>query len=58
MKLKIDREKCTGFALWNTICPEIFVIENQKAKVLKSKTDSQSAKEAGESCPSQAIIIS
>ncbi|MBS3083210.1 ferredoxin [Candidatus Pacearchaeota archaeon] len=57
MKLKIDKDKCTGCGLCNTICPEIFAIENQKAKVLKQKTDNNSLKEAIDICPSQAIIL-
>ncbi len=58
MKLRIDKDKCIGCGLCNAICPEIFIIENQKAKVLKQKTDNKSLKEAVDSCPSQAIIMS
>jgi len=58
MKLKIDENKCIGCGLCNAICPEIFIIENQKARILKQKTDNQSIKEATDSCPSQAIIMS
>lgn len=58
MKLKIDIDKCIGCGLCSKICPEIFIVENQKAKVLKQKINNESAKEALDSCPLQAIIMS
>ncbi len=57
MKVKIDKEKCIGCGSCAAICPEVFEIAGDKAKVKTPKTDKKCAKEAEESCPAQAIKI-
>lgn len=59
MKVKIDEEKCTGCGICSDTCPEIFELgDDDLAHVKKSNpTDMNCAKEAAESCPTEAIII-
>jgi len=55
MTIKIDRETCIGCGLCESICPEVFKMDEEfKAKV-KSQKDSPCVKEAKESCPVEAI---
>ena len=60
MKLRIDNETCTGCGLCVSTSPEVFEMQGELAVV---KADSvpesaeQSAKEAVENCPVNAIAI-
>lgn len=60
MKVRVDPELCTGDELCTRVCPEIFEMQGEKAA---AKTEEVSedlreyAKEAAESCPSEAIIL-
>ncbi len=60
MKVRVDPELCTGDELCTQVCPEIFEMQGEKAA---AKTEEVSedlreyAKEAAESCPSEAIIL-
>ena len=53
----IDKKKCIGCGSCVAICPDIFETDGDKVKVKKSKTDKECAKEAADSCPTQAIKI-
>ena len=57
VKVRVDRLKCGGCGVCSSICPEVFELEDGKAKVKVSKTDKPCAKEAAESCPNDAIIL-
>lgn len=60
MKVRVDPELCTGDEICTQVCPEIFEMEGDKAVVkIKDVTEDlkQCAKEAADSCPSEAIII-
>ena len=57
-KIKIDKEKCIGCQACAALCPDVFEMEEDKAIVKKQLTDKKCAKEAADSCPTQAIIIS
>ena len=60
MKVRIDKELCSGDEICVDICPEVFKMEDEIA-VVKTETVPEDAKEkcreAAEECPSEAIII-
>lgn len=60
MKVRIDKEMCSGDEICVDICPEIFEMKDDVA-VAKSEdvpADVQvKCREAAEECPSEAIII-
>lgn len=57
---KIDKNKCIGCGLCESICPEVFELgEDGKARVKNPKAcNKPNCKEAADSCPAQAIILS
>lgn len=60
MKTRVDPELCTGDEVCTQVCPEIFEMKGDKsiAKIEEVPDDlKQCAKDAADSCPSQAIII-
>lgn len=60
MKVRVDPELCTGDEICTQVCPEIFEMEGDKAIAkIEEVTDAlkQCAKEARDSCPSEAIIV-
>ena len=50
----VDKEKCIGCGACASTCPEVFEMNDGKAKV-KSQKDLLCVKEATESCPVNAI---
>ena len=53
--IKVNKEKCIGCGLCQSICPEVFEINDEaKSKVINQK-ESSCIKEAIESCPVVAI---
>ena len=53
--VKVNRELCIGCGLCQSICPEVFEIDdNSKAKII-SQTKCPCIKEAIEACPIDAI---
>jgi ferredoxin len=60
MKVKIDKELCSGDEICVDICPELFKMEGDVA-VVKMETVSEDLKarcrEAADECPSEAIIV-
>ena len=52
--VKVDREKCIGCGLCVSVCEEVFVLDNGKAKV-KAQKKLPCVKEAIKSCPVNAI---
>ena len=60
MKVRVDHELCTGDEICTQVCPEIFEMEGDKAvaKIEEVPDDLKGcAKDAADSCPSEAIII-
>ncbi len=62
MKVRIDKDRCTGEGICQDTCPEIFRLneETDLAEVIKTdydENDMECIREASESCPSEAIII-
>jgi ferredoxin len=60
MKVKVDKEMCSGDEICVDICPEVFKMEDDVAVTLMDTVpeDLQTkCREAAEECPSEAIII-
>ncbi|MDD2891276.1 MAG: ferredoxin [bacterium] len=59
MRIGIDKETCTGCGVCESLCPDVFQIqEDEKAHVINLEACNESnCKEAADSCPTQAIII-
>ncbi|MBN1845540.1 MAG: ferredoxin [Sedimentisphaerales bacterium] len=61
MRAMVDEETCTGCGLCADICPEVFVLQDDKAQVAQDPVPADSeedCREAAESCPVEAIQIS
>ncbi|MBU1167671.1 ferredoxin [Patescibacteria group bacterium] len=56
-KVTIDAEKCIGCGTCAALCPSVFALEGDKAKVLQSETKEECAKEAADACPVTVITI-
>ena len=60
MKVKVDEDLCAGCGPCEDVCPEVFEVVDDMAKV---KVDvvppelEEKCREAVESCPSEALII-
>jgi len=59
MKVKVDRELCSGVSNCVAIAPTVFKLDDQnKAVVLDpGSVDEETLIEAAESCPENAIIV-
>jgi len=54
----VDQELCIGCGVCAEICPEVFVIENEKSQVVgPDKGDTCDLEEAEASCPVAAITL-
>ncbi|MFZ5955200.1 MAG: ferredoxin [Nanoarchaeota archaeon] len=58
-KIKVDKEKCIGCGSCESVCPEIFKMNEGKAEAKKAQVSkiSESLKEAKDTCPMDAISI-
>lgn len=61
MKAYVDRDACIGCELCVNICPEVFEMDDESIAVVKvdivPSDVEDTAKEAAESCPTDAISI-
>lgn len=59
MKIRVDRELCTGMAYCTGVAPDVFELDEEgKAVVLDaSAVDDETLLEAAKSCPLDAIIL-
>ena len=59
MKAIVDASACTGCELCVTLCPEVFEMDGNVAKVKAEVPASAAAtcKEAADSCPVSCIVI-
>jgi ferredoxin len=60
VKIRVDKDLCTGCGPCADICPEVFEIKDDVSVVLVKEVPAdqeQSAREAAEACPTGAIII-
>lgn len=57
MKVKVDKETCTGCGSCEAVCEEVFEMKDGKAEIKEKDTDKECAKEAAEVCPVDAIKI-
>jgi len=60
MKVRVDKELCTGCGPCADISPEVFEIKDDMSVVLVAEVppdQEQAVREAAEACPTGAIII-
>ncbi len=60
MTVKIDEDACIGCGVCSDLCPDIFELVDDKAKVKKQPENADEencVNEAKDSCPTQAIIV-
>jgi ferredoxin len=60
MKVKVDQELCTGDAICVDLCPEVFELDGDKAKVLVNPVPEDlrdACQDAADSCPESCIYI-
>jgi len=53
--VKINRELCIGCGACQSICPEVFEIDDEAKAIILTKKNSLCIKEAIDSCPAEAI---
>ncbi|MGD0230829.1 MAG: ferredoxin [Syntrophorhabdales bacterium] len=60
MKVRVDEDACIGDETCVSICPEIFEMEEDIAKIKMADVPAElqeSCREAADACPVEAIII-
>lgn len=59
MKVRVDEDACTGCGVCSDICPQVFELVDDLAKVIDGADCEEAGccEEAAESCPTEAIII-
>ena len=60
MKVKVDEDLCAGCGPCEDVCPEVFEVVDDMAKVKMDVVPpelEEKCREAVESCPSEALII-
>ena len=60
MKVKIDHDLCSGYGICADLCPEVFEMEDDKAKVIVDvvpEDAEEDCRDAADSCPEGCIEI-
>ncbi len=60
MKVKIDHDLCSGDGICADLCPEVFEMEDDKAKVIIEEVPEdaeEDCRDAADSCPEGCIEI-
>ena len=57
MTIKVDQEKCIGCGACQTICPQIFALNEQGKSEVISQQETDCVKEAEQACPAGAISV-
>ena len=57
MLIKVNQDLCIGCGTCEVLCPAVFTINAEAKAEVISQTDEPCAKNAAESCPTQAIEI-
>ncbi|HHI02540.1 MAG TPA: ferredoxin [candidate division Zixibacteria bacterium] len=60
MKVKIDHDLCSGDGICADLCPEVFEMEDDKAKVIVDvvpEDAEEDCRDAADSCPEGCIEI-
>ena len=60
MKATVDADLCTGCELCADTCPEVFEMQDDVAVTIVDESPAEAedtAQEAAESCPAEAIVI-
>ncbi|MBN1212632.1 MAG: ferredoxin [candidate division Zixibacteria bacterium] len=60
MKVKIDQDLCTGDAICVDLCPDVFEMDGDQAKVIVDEVPEEfedACRDAAESCPEGCIEI-
>ena len=60
MKVKIDRDLCSGDAICVDLCPDVFEMDGDKAKVIVDVVPEdleEDVRDAADSCPEGCIEI-
>ena len=61
MRITIDDKLCVGCGLCEELLPEVFIMQNQKARVKKqiiAKERREEVQSVAEDCPAEAIQVS
>ncbi|HOA70917.1 MAG: ferredoxin [Bacillota bacterium] len=57
-KIYVDEDLCIGCGLCVDTCPDVFELtDDGKAKVKEGASDIECAKDAADTCPTEAIVV-
>ena len=56
-KAKVNEDLCIGCGTCESLCPEVFKVENGKSHVIKEDCGDCNCQEVSDSCPVSAISI-
>ncbi|MDD5110279.1 MAG: ferredoxin [Patescibacteria group bacterium] len=57
MPIQINPEKCLGCGTCAALCPDVFELATDKARVKNPTSDAPCVQEAVAACPAQAISV-